>query len=368
MPSNMTPNPETNAYSGRYIKEITLPSGNTYEIVDQAAREVITNLSSYTDFLGVVSSSDTTIFDGSTATTITIGDYTTTAKEGNIVIKPATSATAGMIAEEYIYGGSTVGWQLFGNISADNLGDLAYKDSATGTYVKFTGVSSSSSTVTSSGSFTPTGSIAFTGTAGTVSVTGTFVNTASLTTTSTNLKITSTTIAPPTANQGDYWNYTPEGSIEVNASTTGSSTTKAYVEITGRDVVTGISTTAPTTATVTGGVNYTSVDDHNLKLGYIISTSANAISASTSADVIQNMGSITASGTFSGTAIWAQQFTVDLPTGVELGTGTVTSSGLFTPSGTATFSGTAGTISVTSTTPFVTGVSSTTANDTVTVS
>ena len=359
--ADMTPNP-----SGLYIKEITLPTGSTYEIVDQAAREIITNLSSYTDFLGVTN--DTNIYDGATVTSVVIGSTTIPALVGNIVIKPTNSATAGMIAEEYIYGGENVGWQLFGSISADNLGDLAYKDSASGSYVKFVSVNSGSSTVTSSGSFTPTGSVTFNGTEGTVSVTGTFVNTASLTTTSTYLKITSTTVAPATENQGNYWNYTPEGTVEVTASATGNSTTKAYVEITGRNVIASITTAASTSNTVVGGLNYTSVENHTLKLGYIVSTSANAISASTSADVVNNMGSITASGTFSGTAIWAQQFTVDLPNGISLGTGTITASGAFTPSGTAAFSGTAGTVSVTSTAQFINSVTSTTSSDTITVS
>jgi len=359
----MTPNP-----TGLYIKEITLPSGSTYELVDQAAREIITTLSSYSDFLGVTT--DTNIIDGATVTSVVINNTAVPAVAGNIVIKTTTSTTGGMLAQEYIYGGSTIGWQLFGDISAENLGPLAYKttDYLTGTYVKFTGLNSSSSTVTSSGSFTPAGNVSFSGTADTVTVTGTFVNTASFTTTATNLKISSTTTAPALANQGKYWNYTPEGTVAVNASTTGGSTTKAVVEVTGRNVVSALSTTAPTTGTVTGGINYTSVDNHNLVLSYLVSTSANSISSSTTADVVATVGSITASGSFTGTSIWAEQFTVDLPTGIDLGTGTVTSSGSFTPSGTATFNGTEGTVSVTSTTAFLTAVTATTASDTITVS
>ena len=128
------------------IKQITLPSGTTYDIIDQGARELISELENYTDYLGVTS---TNITDGSTTNPITINNESVTAKKGNI---------ANYGAREFIWNGSA--WQEFGDLSA--LGTLAYKDSASGSYKPegtisqptFTGKS-----MTSTGKFTPAGTV-----------------------------------------------------------------------------------------------------------------------------------------------------------------------------------------------------------------
>lgn len=128
------------------IKQITLPSGTTYDIIDQGARELISQLENYTDYLGVTS---TNITDGSTTNPITINNKSVTAKKGNI---------ANYGAREFIWNGSA--WQEFGDLSA--LGALAYKDSASGSYQPegtisqptFTGKS-----MTSTGKFTPAGTV-----------------------------------------------------------------------------------------------------------------------------------------------------------------------------------------------------------------
>ena len=49
------------------IKKITLPSGTTYDIVDQGARDLIDEMSGYTDFLGVTT---TALTDGATTNPI----------------------------------------------------------------------------------------------------------------------------------------------------------------------------------------------------------------------------------------------------------------------------------------------------------
>lgn len=99
------------------IKKITLPSGTTYDIVDQGARDLIDEMSGYTDFLGVTT---TALTDGATTNPIKINNVDVTAKKGNIV-------TYG--SAEFIFNGTA--WQLFGDLSG--LGDLAFKDSASGT-------------------------------------------------------------------------------------------------------------------------------------------------------------------------------------------------------------------------------------------
>ena len=99
------------------ISKITLPSGTTYNIKDQGARDLIDEMSGYTDFLGVTT---TALTDGATTNPITINGESVTAKKGNIV-------TYG--SAEFIFNGTA--WQLFGDLSG--LGDLAFKDSASGT-------------------------------------------------------------------------------------------------------------------------------------------------------------------------------------------------------------------------------------------
>lgn len=128
------------------IKKITLPSGTTYDIVDAGARDLISELQNYTDYLGVTS---TNITDGSTTNPITINNKSVTAKKGNI---------ANYGAREFIWNGSA--WQEFGDMSG--LGALAYKDSASGSYKPEGTVSQPTFTgksMTSTGKFTPEGTV-----------------------------------------------------------------------------------------------------------------------------------------------------------------------------------------------------------------
>lgn len=100
------------------IKQITLPTGTTYDIVDQGARDLIDALGNYTVFLGVTT---TALTDGATTNPVTINGEQVTARTGDIV-------TYG--SQEFIFNGSA--WQAFGDLSA--LGSLAYKNTASGSY------------------------------------------------------------------------------------------------------------------------------------------------------------------------------------------------------------------------------------------
>ena len=102
------------------IKKITLPSGNTYDIVDAGARELISALSGSTAFLGLTT---TTLTDGATTNPITVNGSSVTATTGNIVVYESA---------EFIWDGAK--WVEFGDLSS--LGDLAYKDTAS---VSFSG-------------------------------------------------------------------------------------------------------------------------------------------------------------------------------------------------------------------------------------
>lgn len=100
------------------ISQITLPSGSVYNIKDAKARADIEALSGYSTYLGVTT---TALTDGATTNPIVIGGESVTAKKGGI---------ANFGSKEFIFNGTA--WQEFGDMSA--LGDLAYKDSASGSY------------------------------------------------------------------------------------------------------------------------------------------------------------------------------------------------------------------------------------------
>ena len=98
----------------KYISKVVLPSGEEYEVKDLGARELIEDLESYSDYLGVTS---TALTDGATTNPIIINEESVVAKKGNIV---------NYGAKEFIWNGSV--WQEFGDLSA--LGALAYEDTA----------------------------------------------------------------------------------------------------------------------------------------------------------------------------------------------------------------------------------------------
>lgn len=103
------------------IKKIKLPGMSTpYDIVDAGARELISELQQYTDYLGVTT---TALEDGDTTNPITIvGEADpVTAVAGNIV---------NYGSKEFIFNGTA--WAEFGDLSG--LGELAFEDTAEGSY------------------------------------------------------------------------------------------------------------------------------------------------------------------------------------------------------------------------------------------
>jgi hypothetical protein len=109
----------------------------SYDLKDADARSRIAALESYSDFLGVTT---TQLVDGvTTSPVITINGDSVTAKKGNIAIYGSA---------EFIYDGTV--WQEFGDLSAlqNLLGDLAYEDTAEGSFTPAGTVSRPSVTVT----------------------------------------------------------------------------------------------------------------------------------------------------------------------------------------------------------------------------
>lgn len=109
------------------ISELKLPSGTVYQIKDTQAR-------SAKGWIGITT---TALTDGATTNPITINGQSVTAVEGNITSYDET---------EFIFNGTV--WQEFGDLS--DLGTLAYKDSASGSYTPQGSVSAPDIAVTPS--------------------------------------------------------------------------------------------------------------------------------------------------------------------------------------------------------------------------
>jgi hypothetical protein len=145
------------------ISKITLPSGTTYNLKDQWARDQIAAIAGgYTKYLGVTT---TSLSDGDDTNPVTINGESVTAAAGDIVTHDN---------KEFIFNGTV--WQEFGDLSG--LGLLAYKDDASGTFVpngSITTKTFTGSSTTMSGTFTPSGTITGTSfTGASMTSTGTF--------------------------------------------------------------------------------------------------------------------------------------------------------------------------------------------------
>lgn len=219
------------------ISKITLPSGTTYNIKDQGARDLIDEMSGYTDFLGVTT---TALTDGATTNPIKINNVDVTVKKGNI-------ATYG--SAEFIFNGTA--WQAFGDLSG--LGDLAFKDTASGS--------------------------------GTVAVPKTYTTTVTPTTTTKYVAGSATgggsasksTVTVSKAASGTA-TYTPEGSVAaptISVKTAGSTTT--VKNPTAKTVVTDMAVASPASATATGELVYCSVSNETLTLSKFVETTGDSI-------------------------------------------------------------------------------------------
>ena len=110
------------------ISKITMPSGNTYDLKDAWARQQIAGLSNVTRYIGVTT---TALTDGASTNPITINGESVTAVTGDMTIYTSGSG-ASAVNKEFLFDGSV--WQELGSIDFSNLGDLAYKDTASGSF------------------------------------------------------------------------------------------------------------------------------------------------------------------------------------------------------------------------------------------
>lgn len=112
-----------------YLDSVQLPNDEKkYWIKDTEAREAIETLSNATHFLGVTT---TALADGATTNPITIDSKSVAAQSGDIVIYNAGTELAPE-NKEFIFNGTA--WQEFGDPSIQNLGNMAYANTASTSY------------------------------------------------------------------------------------------------------------------------------------------------------------------------------------------------------------------------------------------
>ena len=276
------------------IKQITLPSGTTYDLRDSRVDSII---SQGTRWVGITT---TPISDGSTTSTIVINGVDHAAEIGDI----AGYQETGKQQEEFIWSGTN--WQEFG--STGSLKALAFKDS-----------------VAVSTAVPATYSTTFTGKSATISVSGTTTGSVSETKSAVEVKTKSTgtnsytpagTVTAPTisvASAGSTASVTPFGS----AGSLPSCTLPTY-------------TVANEVLTITAG-----------------SFSAGSLpSGGTAVTVKTGDASYTASTpSFSGTAVYLTTAS-DVLTGASFTGASMTSTGNYTPEATSVTTTTATTTNV----------------------
>lgn len=357
------------------LTQIELPSGSVYDLVDQGARDLIAAIHNWTYVVCTDASNtpkDVTWDSGGTTITGTLVASSSTMYK--IYLVPDINGTND-IYDEYITinpSGSTYKWEMFGNTklpdmsqylknksghSGGTAGDLAYKDSASGsvtvpkTYTSSTTVSTATtesksvsvsgtttgsvsltksaveitpaSTGTAANKYRPAGTNASSSVSGSCSVTATGSNASSSVSGSCSVTPSgSISVGTGTAN------YTPAGSISVG--TAGSTTT--IKNPTAKTVVTDMAVADPSSTAATGELVYCSVSGTKLTLKKFVETTGDSITTSNTTvktgDASYSFSGTGAnlkftgsasSGTISGTAA-AQTFTGTAATGTISGT------------------------------------------------
>lgn len=305
-----------------YISEITLPSGSVYSIKDQEARDLIASIHKW-DYI-ISEDAATTPYgvtwedEGVTITGTLVASDDTMYK---IYLVKATAAAHNVYAEYITIKKEvspttdpptyTYSWEKFGSVElpdltqyvknkagheGDTAGDLAYKNTATGSY-------------------TPSGTVSqptFTGSEETINVSGT---------------------AAAQTFTGSPVSYTPSGTVAID--TAGGTTT--INNPTANTVVTDMNVANPSATTPIGELVYCSVANENLSFKKFVETTGDSISTTST-----TVKTSDATYSFTGTA---SNITAEGTNSAS----TVSASGTSTPSGTVsqpTFSGTADTVTV----------------------
>lgn len=134
------------------IYQITLPSGNVYNLKDLEARQDIENLkSSVTGAMHYIGVTSSELSDGDATNPIVIAGNNVTPKSGDVAISGQ---------KEFVFSDSDNKWHEYG--STGSLKALAFKDTASGNYTPHGEVSQptfNGNTLESTGKYTPDGTV-----------------------------------------------------------------------------------------------------------------------------------------------------------------------------------------------------------------
>lgn len=143
------------------IYQITLPSGSTYDIADLVARAAATGVSF--ELCTEASNTPYGVQWSSGGTTITGTLAASSSTTGKFYLVPATTQIGNDIFAEYVtvVDGNTYSWEKIGTTDIDlsNLGSLAYKDSASGSYTPAGSIAVNAASGSGT-SYTPEGTVA----------------------------------------------------------------------------------------------------------------------------------------------------------------------------------------------------------------
>ena len=347
------------------IAKIKLPSGTEYDIKDAWARQQIEALvgGSAVIFRGV---SSTALTDGGTEKPTIGGEVINDVVTGNLVFYGT---------DEFIWG-TNGAWSELGP-TLTILGDLAYADTASASYtpagsVSFTntnktatvapaasgtatytpagtitGAAFTGASMTSTGTFTPSGDVTSTFTGASMTSTGSFTPSGSVSLTTENKTATVSKAASGTAT------YTPEGSVAaptISVATAGSTTT--IKNPTKQTVATGLAVAAPGATAPANAQIYYSVANETLSLYQIGYNTGDSI---TTTDVTVKTGDAAYEATapaFTGTGARLVTGNIAVPTSASFtgSSGSVSVSGTTAGSVSSTFEGDSGNVSVSGTT------------------
>ena len=335
------------------ISKITLPSGNTYEIKDAYARQLIAGgVSFIVAWNGSSAPVAASIPAGVKVTyngTTTTGTLAPSAAQAGAfyLVKSSTETEALDMYDEYVVvgSGSNKQWEKLGDttLNLDNLGELAYKDSATGTAtasssaVTFTGrttdtVLGSDATFTTTVTPSTTNikatasgvAVGANGTAAAITgfgthTTETFVKSVSADTTK---KLVTTTVP----------NVTGNSNVSIpNVTSVGSASTWAFNMGTGDDdetlIISGANSTAPTLGTALSASKVTLGTAKTVATGEATTSGSGSaivtnVTIGDSAAAITALGTPTTSNCLTGVKVTSQP-TVSLATGATAGTGVI---------------------------------------------
>ena len=308
------------------ISQITLPSGTVYDLKDRYARTIIEG----------ITGGNAIVFKGVSTTQLTENGNQLPTIDGQQVT-PTLGELYFYGTEEFIWANGA--WHALGSL--DSLGDLAYKNTASGNYQPQGTISKPTFTgnevdtaitvaANANGNYTPAGEVSqptFSGNELTSTGTYTPAGSVSVITESTSNK--TATVGPVSGTA----TYTPEGSIDaptISVKTAGSTTT--IKNPTSVIVAKTVVAAAPNTTAPANAFTYYSVENENLSLYQLGYTTGDSIT--TSNVTVKN-----------GDASYEATGPVFHGTGVCLKTGNIAVPNTYT----ATLTGTEGTISVSGT-------------------